>query len=113
MAATRRVDIRAQARRGDDDECAELARSVGAMKNVYLSLEPLQELRSKLVDDLNLVDEIAARRIEFTQTQLTDMNNAREMVPSIVANIEEIRRVMKPSRGLRTPTRSTSALVKP
>jgi hypothetical protein len=73
----------------------EIAKSMGTMKNVYFSLPSLQELSAKLTADLTTADEITTRRIEFVQAVLADMNRAREMVPSIIGNADEQRRVIE------------------
>ena len=73
----------------------EIARSMGTMKNAYFSLPSLQELSAKLTGDLTTAHDITNRRIEFMRAQLVDMNRAREMVPDILANADEQRRVVE------------------
>jgi hypothetical protein len=55
----------------EDEDCSTIQRTA-------------QNLQAKLVQDLNPADRITQKRIEFLSAQLTDMNRARKMVPSII-----------------------------
>jgi len=68
---------------------------IGKANNFYFSLSSLQELRSKLLEDINVADQITQRGIVFLQTQLTDMAKARKMVPSILGDVDEQRGVIE------------------
>jgi hypothetical protein len=61
----------------------ELSVPLGVLRNAYFRLPALQELRGKLIEDLDAMDLIISKRITFMEACRTDIVKARQMAPTI------------------------------
>jgi len=79
------------------DQRVKVSASLGTLNNLSFELNSLQALQAKLIQDLLAADAIEEKRIQFLTTMMRDIDTARQLVPSITANVEESRAVLETS----------------